>query len=80
MAYSRGKLGDAIKEMAPAGTGGNWYVDKAHFVNSNYPWVLRGGYFGGGADAGAFNFYTIVGSAHAEASARAVLLGVGALD
>ena len=75
--YTRGKLGDATKEMAPTGTSGNWYGDYAEFVYSNRPWVLRGGDYTSGANAGAFNFNYANGNAYWSGSARAVLLGSG---
>ena len=78
--YTRGKLGDATKEMAPTGNTGNWYGDYAHFVNSYFPWVLRGGGYSSNVVAGAFNFYNYYGNASTNFSARAVLLGSGALD
>ena len=78
--YTRGKLGDATKEMAPTGTSGNWYEDYASFVYALNLWVLRGGYYGNGANAGAFFFNNHYGSAYSNYSARAVLLGAGALD
>ena len=80
--YTRGKLGDATVEMAPTGTTGNWYQDDAFFVYSYNPWVVRGGYYSSGADAGAFYFsiYDSGGGASTYISARAVLLGFGALD
>ncbi len=71
--YTRGKLGDATKEMAPTGTTGNWYGDYALFVNSSSPWVLRGRYYSLGAVAGAFYFSSYYGSARADSSARAVI-------
>ena len=52
----------------------------ANFVNSNNPWVMRGGNCLSGANAGAFNFYDSHGHAGTDYSARAVLLGFGALD
>ena len=76
--YTRGKLGDATKEMAPTGIYDNWYGDYAFFVYSSRPWVLRGGSHGGGAYAGAFAFHYDYGLAGASCSARAVLLGPGA--
>ncbi len=76
--YTRGKLGDATKEMAPTGTTGNWYRDYAYFVTSSSPWVLRGGRYGSGTDAGAFSFLGQNGNAYTSYSARAVLLGSGA--
>ena len=78
--YTRGKLGDATIEMAPTGETGNWYQDYARFVNSSYPWVLRGGICNSGAVAGAFLFNYYNGYANDYSSARAVLLGPGALD
>ena len=78
--YTRGKLGDATFEMAPTGGSGNWYQDYANFVYSSDPWVMRGGYCVNGAVAGAFYFGDIFGYARTDLSARAVLLGFGALD
>ena len=75
--YTRGKLGDATKEMAPTGTSGNWYSDYAYFMGYIYPWVLRGGEYSNGANAGTFKFNISVGNANIY-SARAVLLGAGA--
>ena len=71
--YTRGKLGDATKEMAPTGTSGNWYSDNASFMYSNVPWVMRGGYYGVGASAGAFCFSHYTGAALNDRSARAVI-------
>ena len=76
--YTRGKLGDATKEMAPTGTSGNWYGDYARFPYGSIPWFIRGGYFGNGAYAGAFFFNNDFGDAGTSSSARAVLFG--ALD
>ncbi|MDO4369227.1 MAG: hypothetical protein Q4C29_01675 [bacterium] len=74
--YTRGKLGDATKEMAPTGTSGNWYLDYALFPCSGSPWFMRGGY-NDGSNAGLFNFGAV--SAYAGGySARAVVFG--ALD
>ena len=75
--YTRGKLGDATKEMAPTGSTGNWYSDYARFPNSSSPWFLRGGIFANGARAGAFYFDGSIGNASIVCSSRAVL---GALD
>ena len=52
----------------------------ANFVNSNNPWVMRGGNYNNGANAGAFSFNNSFGGAATYYSARAVLLGFGALD
>ena len=71
--YTRGKLGDATKEMAPTGTTGNWYSDYADFVKLYYPWFKRGGYCLSGANAGAFHFQSDNGNASIYYSARAVI-------
>ncbi len=76
--YTRGKLGDATKEMAPIGSSGNWYSDYALFPASSGPWFYRGGLYSSGASAGAFGFDYNNGSADTYYSARAVL--PGALD
>ena len=76
--YTRGKLGDATKEMAPTGTSGNWYGDYAYFPLGSFPWFVRGGSYGNGAYAGAFSFNDYYGDAVTSNSARAVLFG--ALD
>ena len=76
--YTRGKLGDATKEMAPTGTSGNWYSDYASFPSAYNPWFLRGGFYSNDANAGAFSFSPSSGYAAAHFSARAVL--PGALD
>ena len=71
--YTRGKLGDATKEMAPIGNEGNWYEDFAYFPSSSNPWFVRVGYYSGGAGAGAFSFVSHYGRAYINYSARAVL-------
>ncbi len=71
--YTRGKLGDATKEMAPTGDRGNWYSDYADFVRSSNPWFVRGGYCNGGASVGAFSFKYNSGNADDLYSARAVI-------
>ena len=76
--YTKGKLGDATIEMAPTGTTGNWYHDRAFFVNGSAPWFLRGGRYDVGAGAGAFLFSGNYAYAYTDNSARAVLFG--ALD
>ena len=76
--YTRGKLGDATKEMAPVSSSNtSWYSDYASFPYSSYPWFLRGGYFDNGAGAGAFVFGYNNGRAVGNHSSRAVL---GVLD
>ena len=72
--YTRGKLGDATKEMAPVSSNRtSWYSDSANFVYSSVPWVLRGGYFYHGTSAGAFQFSYYHGYASTYYSARAVI-------
>ena len=78
--YTRGKLGDATKEMAPVSSNNtSWYSDYAYFPYSSYPWFIRGGYYSNGANAGAFSFPNNYGSAYTNNSARAVLLVAGTL-
>ena len=71
--YTRGKLGDATKEMAPTGRNGNWYGDYARFVTPSVPWFVRGGKYSNGANADAFNFNLSYGCALTYFSARAVI-------
>ena len=54
-AYTRGKLGDATKEMAPTGATDNWYKNTTVFPYNKVPIFVRGGYYGEGAHAGTFN-------------------------
>ena len=74
--YTRGKLGDATKEMAPTSGTGNWYGDYAYFPGDSSSWFIRGGHYGSDANAGAFSFSYNSGNASTYHSARAVLLGV----
>ena len=73
--YTRGKLGDATKEMAPTrASDGNWYGKRAEFVSNIYSWFTRSGdYSGGNANAGVFYFNSVSGSAYVHSSARAVI-------
>ena len=71
--YTRGKLGDATKEMAPTGTTGNWYSDYAYFPNSYSPWFMRGGYYNDASSTGLFYFARNNGYAHSSYSSRAVI-------
>ena len=76
--YTRGKLGDATKEMAPVSSSNNsWYSDYASFAYSSGPWFIRGGFYVNGANAGAFYFGGGIGDAYSFYSSRAVL---GVLD
>ena len=72
--YTRGKLGDATKEMAPVlSDNTSWYSDYANFVISFSPWFLRGRDYTVGTNAGAFSFDRGSGSAFTSGSARAVI-------
>ena len=75
--YTRGKLGDATKEMSPSSNYG-WYSDYANFPFSSISWFVRGGYYSRGSAAGLFDFSRYDGSANNSNSARAVVFG--ALD
>ena len=70
---SASHLGDALGETA------GWYSDSASFVNSSYPWFLRGGYyFSGGSDAGVFYFSYNAGGVYDRGGFRVVLSTTGA--
>ena len=69
--YSRGKLGDATKEVI------NWYSDRSKIVYSNYFWVVRSNaYYNGLADVGIFVFDPDgnLGNLSENNSSRAVLI------
>src|SRR5574344_2136963 len=71
-AYSRGKLGDATKEVV-ASSGSTWYGSLAVFpINAN-SWFIRGGHFYSGASAGAFYFNGRSGAAYSGYSSRLAL-------
>ena len=69
---SASHLGDATGETA------GWYSDYAYFVNSSYPWFLRGGICYNGDSAGVFYFYSRTGEAHTNYGFRVVLSTTGA--
>ena len=72
-AYSRGKLGDATKEMAPTEQYGNWYDDYASFIMGKaYTWATRG-YMFSDKNSGIFAFSIGTGNASSYYSARAVI-------
>ena len=52
----------------------NWYDDYAYFVSDSSPWFKRGGAYGLGSFAGAFNFDYYSGNADYGNAARSVLL------
>ena len=73
--HSRGKLGDATKEVVSTleNITGGWYNDYTGFLNSNFSWLLRGGYYANITNAGVFFFYRHTGESNGSAGARAVL-------
>ena len=64
---SASHLGDATGETA------GWYSDYAAFVNSSYPWFLRGGYYVNEDNVGAFSFNINTGDAYIYYGFRVVL-------
>ncbi len=73
--HSRGKLGDATKEILKTfgNTSGGWHSDYAEFTNSNFSWFVRGGQYDKGVNAGVFYFDDSDGGAYSS-STRAVLV------
>ncbi len=51
----------------------NWYNDSWTMVNSAYPWIVRGGYYGDKTDAGIFHYYNYISSGRYNGSFRLVL-------
>ena len=72
--YTRGKLGDATKEMAPTDLTGNWYSDYALFSLGSNPWFLRSGRYFNASSSGIFSFNYERGIAASGISTRAVLV------
>ena len=74
-------LGDAVGEMGPfyfynvngASMGHNWYSDFSYFIDSTYPWSVRGGHYTYGEMAGIFNFGGDTGGNSDAVSYRIVL-------
>ena len=64
---SASHLGDATGETA------GWYGDLAGFVNSSYPWFMRGGNYDDGDDAGVFYFFSRTGEGYTAYGFRVVL-------
>ena len=73
MEYTRGKLGDATKEMAPTGRSGNWYSNYAYIVNRVNSWSSRGGNYDSNLNAGLFYFNNLKGNTRYIDSTRAVI-------
>ena len=52
----------------------NWYSDYASFVDTSYPWFVRGGYYGNRTNAGVFYFNRDNGNAYSSySSSRPVI-------
>ena len=51
----------------------NWYSDIARFVDSSYPWFIRGDYYYNGTDAGVFGFDRDSGNSFSYNSSRLVI-------
>ncbi len=65
--YTNSNLQHALTETK------NWYSDSANFVNSSYPWFLRGGYYSQSTSAGVFYFNSTIGNAIRSYSVRLVI-------
>ena len=68
----RSKLGDALKEVYNTENYG-WYSDYSILAASSYPWIIRGGYFDFGSNAGVFDSVNDFGSASPDFSSRLVI-------
>jgi len=53
-----------------------WYSDSASFVDSSYPWFIRGGYYSNTSTAGVFYFNSGNGAASAGGSFRVIITEV----
>jgi hypothetical protein len=53
----------------------SWGLDYSHFVNSGYPWFVRGGYLNDASSAGVFASSVVSGNSDAGLSFRASLVG-----
>ena len=73
--FTKYHLGDATKEMLKANSAGSnaWYHDYSYSVSSSDPWVLRGGFYYMGADAGVFSSSKSNGNSGSVDSFRVVL-------
>ena len=59
--------GHALNETA------GWYSDIVIFVDSSFPWVMRGGSYFDSANAGVFSFYYDIGYSSSGYSSRLVI-------
>jgi hypothetical protein len=71
-AYTRGKLGDATKEVVKS-SGSAWYGLYAYFPSGSNSWFVRGGLYNDGTNAGILSFTNNYGGAYSDGSSRSVL-------
>ena len=80
--YQRRILGDATGEMGPFANAtyltqirqiSSWHADRAYFVWSNGPWVIRGGDHNYGSETGMFALGAANGSTYDSVGFRVVL-------
>ena len=76
LTHSRGKLGDATKEvlLTYGGNTGGWYGDYSNLLTYDSPWFVRGGYYHSAFSASAFSFYRNAGNTDSSHGSRAVLV------
>lgn len=71
--YSNKKIGDASKEVFVASELG-WFNDKGGSIASITPFIVRGGYYNDGSNAGVFAVSGSAGNGAANRSFRVVLV------
>ena len=77
--YTRYHLGDATREILKntSSHGGNaWWSDYSYNIFSSEPWVIRGGNYNNGTNAGVFNFNRTNAGGWTNNSFRSVLSAV----
>ena len=76
--FTKYHLGDATKETIKAKDSGEnaWYGDLSISVDSSRPWVLRGGYYGEGTNAGVFYLDSFDGHGEGSISFRVVFVAL----
>ena len=73
--YAKNDKGHALGEISVSSKGQNsWYFDYSIFVLPESPWLVRGGNYHRGIDAGIFNFNCYLGDASNAYSTRVVLV------
>ena len=80
--YTVGKIGDGTKEVNTGGSQSlsntteyyNWFSDCSDLTGSDYPFAIRGGYYGDGSSAGMFCATSDGGYSDSSVSFRAVLV------